>query len=146
MAADGGTDVIDHNLAVEMGELFLHQIGDGTGVIHAGGHGDKALAVIIVASLGVVFHLLDDLLDHGLFAADLLTGDEVSLIIHVQQRADLKRRAEPAGSLGDTAAAYIEGEVGGEEPMVQMQTVCFGKVTNLLDALALITQVGQLIH
>ena len=84
-----------------------------------------------MAALGVVLHFLYDLLDDSLFAADLLTRNEMSLIIHIQQRADFKRRAEPAGSLGDTTAAYIEGEVGGEEPMVQMQTVCFGKVTNL---------------
>ena len=71
-----------------------------------------------MAALGVVLHLLYDLLDDSLFAADLLTRNEMSLIIHIQQRADLQRGAEPTGRLGNATAADIEGQIGRKEPVV----------------------------
>ena len=118
MAANGGTDIIDHNLTIEVWELLLNQISNCTGIIIAGGHGDKALAIVIMAALGVVLHLLYDLLDDSLFAADLLTRNEMSLIIHIQQRADLQRGAKPTGRLGNATAADIEGQIGRKEPVV----------------------------
>ena len=66
MAANSGTDIIDHNLTIEVWELFLNQISNCTGIIIAGGHGDKALAIVIMAALGVVLHFLYDLLDDSL--------------------------------------------------------------------------------
>ena len=118
MTANSGTDIIDHNLTIEVWELLLNQISNCTGIIIAGGHGDKALAIIIMAALGVVLHLLYDLLDDSLFTTDLLAGNEVALIVHIQQRADLQRGAEPTGRLGNTAAADIEGQIGRKKPVV----------------------------
>ena len=146
MAADGGANAVDNNLAVQMREFRLHKIGDGAGVLVAGGFGNEAFAGIVVTVLGMGFHFLDDLLDDRLFAADLLARDEMPLVIHIQQRADLQRRAEPAGRLGNAPALDIEGQVGGKEPVMQLELVLLGKIAHLFQALAGIAQVRQRVH
>ena len=91
-------------------------------------------------------HLVHDLLDDGLLAADLVAGDQPAEVVHVQQRADLQHRAEPAGSLGDAAAADVEGEVRREEPVVQAELVGLGPVRQFRKAHALVPLVGEGVH
>ena len=71
----------------------------------------------------MLFHARDDLLDDLLLGADLAARDEVAAVIHVEQGADLKQAAEHCRRLGDAPAADVAGKVGGEEPVVQVQSV-----------------------
>ena len=146
MTADRCTDRVDLHLAVQMGKTGFHQRGDGFGVLHAGGFADVALAAVVQPALGKLLHLVHDLPNDPLLGADLFPGDQTALVVHVQQGTNAQNGADEARRLGHAAALDVEGQVGGEEPVVQMEAVSLGKITNLLNALALITQVGKLIH
>ena len=146
MAADGRADVIDDYLAVELREALLNKCCYRLSVIKACRHGDKALAGIVKAVLSVLLHSLDYLLDDTIFGADLISGDEVAAVIHVEKRADAQHCAEEAGRLGYPAALDIEGKVGGEKPVMQAELVCLYPIMKLIDALALVTHIGECVH
>ena len=146
MGADGGADIVDDRFAVHLFEGLRDEVGDGFGVLFTGRHGQEHLAGIVFAAFGVFDHLVHDLLDDGLLAADLVAGDQPAEVVHVQQRADLQHRAEPAGSLGDAAAADVEGEVRREEPVVQAELVGLGPVRQFRKAHALVPLVGEGVH
>ena len=146
MAANGGADAVDLNLAVELRELLLDGIGHGARVVIARRIGDIALAGVVKAALRVLFHAGDDLFQDALLAADLGARDEPAEVIHVQQRTDVQQAAEHAGHLRDAAAPDIERQVGGEKPVVQLKLVRLGPVAHGVDAHTLVAQVGELIH
>ena len=70
----------------------------------------------------------------------------VAAVIHVEKRADAQHCAEEAGRLGDPAALDIEGKVGGEKPVMQAELVCLYPIMKLIDALALVTHIGECVH
>ena len=107
MAADRRSDGVNLHFAVQLRESGLNQIRDCAGVLVAGGMGDVAFAGVIRAVIRTLFHPGDNRLDHLLLRADLLTGDQLSQAVHIQQRADVKNCADEAGRLADAAAADI---------------------------------------
>ena len=94
----------------------------------------------------MLLHSLDYLLDDTIFGADLISGDEVAAVIHVEKRADAQHCAEEAGRLGYPAALDIEGKVGGEKPVMQAELVCLYPIMKLIDALTLVTHIGECVH
>ena len=146
MAADQVADVVDQHLAVKLRKARLDEIGHGAGVFVTGGHGDKALAGIVGAALGALLHLLDDLADDLFLRADLKARDQPPEIVHVHQRADLQNAAEHARGLGDAAALDKEGQVGGEEPVVDLQPVFLDPGGHFVHAEPLIPLGGGGVH
>ena len=49
--------------------------------------------------------------------------NQPSFVVHVEQRADAEEAADCAGGFGDAAAAHVEGEVRGEEPVMDFEAV-----------------------
>ena len=70
----------------------------------------------------------------------------MTLLVHVQQRADAQQAADKARRLGDAAALDIEAQVGGEEPVVHPQLVLLDPLVQGVDVHALVPQVGQRLH
>ena len=146
VTADGGADGIDQNFTVEFGEACFDEVGNCTGVVFAGGMTDKALTVIVEAVCGILFHFRNDFTDDTALGADFLAGNELAGIVDVEQRADIELCAEPTGNLGNTAALDVEGQVRGEEPVMQLKLVFFGPEENFFKGFAFVTKIGQLIH
>ena len=146
MAADGGADIVDLHLAVESGKTGLHQIGHLTGVRETGGIADIALAVVVQAVSCIFLHFVHNGLDDLFLGADLVAGDQPAQIVHVQQRADIQHTAEEGRGLGDPAALHIEAEIGGEEPVVDLQAVFLDPIGQFSRAQALVPLVGGPVH
>ena len=111
MRADGGADAVDDHPAVQPGKASFHQVGDGTGIVIAGGHRDVALAVIIQAAPGIALHHLHDLADDLFLGADLVSGNQPAEVIHVHQGADFQKAAENGSGFRNAPAADEEREV-----------------------------------
>ena len=77
---------------------------------------------------------------------DLKSWDQFSLIIHIQQRADIQHRAEKAAGLGNTASSDIKRKICGKKPVMQVQLVFLRPGMNLLNGSALIPKVCKFIH
>ena len=146
MAADGGADIVDLHLAVELGEAGLHQVRHLAGVPEARGVADIALAVVIQAVSCALLHLVHNGLNDLFLGADLVAGDQPAQIVHIQQRADIQHAAEEGRGLGDSAALYIKAQVGGEEPVVQLQPVLLNPFCQLFRAQSLVPLVGSPVH
>ena len=89
MASDRGSNVVDLDSAVQIGESLLDQAGYLAGILYTGGLGNIAFPAIVFSSLRMFFHLVNDGSDDLLFGADLVSGNETSLIIHVQKGTDI---------------------------------------------------------
>ena len=106
VATDGGADIIDLHFAVQMGEMGFNLISDETSVLVAVGMRDKAFTGIVVSVGGVLFHLIDQLFQSVLFAANFEAGDESAHKIDVEYRTDLQHRTEPTSCLGHTTTFH----------------------------------------
>ena len=89
MAADGGADVVDQNLAVQVGKFAFHQVGHGLRVFQTCGVADVTFAVVGGTVLRIEFHLSDDGFNDFLFGTDLLAGDQFAFVVYIQKRADI---------------------------------------------------------
>ena len=58
----------------------------------------------------------------------------------------MQHRAEPAAGLGNAPTAHIEGQIGREEPVMQLEAVLLGPVAQLLQSHPPVAQIGQLVH
>ena len=146
VAADGGSDVVDLDFSVQIGKAFLDKIRNGPRIFVAGGLGNVAFAGVGEAALGVFFHLIDDFFDDFFLRTDFKPRNQPSFVVHVEQRADAEEAADCAGGFGDAAAAHVEGEVRGEEPVMDFEAVFHRKIVNLFQRFSFIAQVGKAVH
>ena len=146
MAADGGSDAVDLDFSVQIGKAFLDKIRNGPRIFVAGGLGNVAFAGVGEAALGVFFHLVDDFFDDFFLRTDFEPRNQPSFVVHVEQRADAEESADCAGGFGDAAAAHVEGEVRGEEPVMDFEAVFHRKIVNLFQRFSFIAQIGKAVH
>ena len=99
-----------------------------------------------MAILHMLLHAAHDLLYNALLGADLGAGNEAAEVVHIQQGADLKQTAEHGRGLGNSAAADIARQVGGEEPMVKLELVFLKPLHKLLGAETLVALGGGGVH
>ena len=146
VAADGGADGEDLHLAVHLGETVLHKRGQRLGVLEARGLRDVDLVGVVHAVLGVAQHLVIRREGGALLGADLLARLQGAVGRHVEQRADIEQPADEAGRLAHAAAADVEGEVGGEEPVLHVGAVLLGPVGEFAQRQAVVAQVSEAVH
>ena len=111
MTADGRADRIYLYRTVQARESGFDQFGDRFRVFHASGIGDIALAAICKTVLTVLLHPIDDRADDRFLCADLFTRNELTQVIHVEQRADMQKLSKESGRLADAASLDVKSEV-----------------------------------
>ena len=74
---------------------------------------------------------------------DFKPRNQTAFVVHVEQRADAEESADCAGGFGDAAAAHVEGEVRGEEPVMDFEAVFHRKIVNLFQRFSFIAQVAR---
>ena len=137
-------DVIDVNLFE--GTEYVDVVGTSKGKGFQGVVKRHGFAGVGEAALGVFFHLVDDFFEDFFLRTDFEPRNQPSFVVHVEQRADTEEAADCAGGFGDAAAAHVEGEVRGEEPVMDFEAVFHRKIVNLFQRFSFIAQVGKAVH
>ena len=130
MRADHSANIADNNFlcATDLLDLLSYilcllqaiTVGNENGVVFAGQHG--------------IFHFLYQHIQGSLSAADLGYIDQMTLMIHMKDRLDLKHRADQSGSGADTATTLEVHEIVHRKPMAQILLVILDPVINLFQA------------
>lgn len=123
MASNSGPDRKDFHFTVQPGEFFFHKGRHCLCFLQAGGMTKEAFAGIIQSVPGILFHLLNDPSDDLLFGADLVPGYQPAFVIYIKKRADSHHRPDKARRFGNTPSFNIEGQIRGEEPVMQITLI-----------------------
>ena len=82
-----------------------------------------------------LLHVVDQGVKRLLASAHLLHGDQVPLVVHMQDGLDVEQRARPGGRLGHASAAEQEHQVIDGEPVGEVELVLLEPVAHLVDRL-----------
>ena len=111
MTSDGRPDTVDDDFAVKLREILFDEIRNGSRILIAGGIRDIAFSGVIRTVFSMLDHLIHDRLNDFLLRADLIARNQTAEVINVHERADVKKAADEAGGLGDSATPDEEGKV-----------------------------------
>ena len=73
---------------------------------------DVAPTVVSGAVIRRGFHRVHDLADDFVLRAHLFAGNELALVVHIEQGTDVENRAEPTRGLGNSPPAHVKREIG----------------------------------
>ena len=111
MAADGGADAVDLHTAFQIWKPPFHQFRYLARILQTTGMGNIAPLRITQSMIRILFHLVNNRLDHPFLGAYLFPWDQLALHADIQKRADAQQTADGAGGFGNTAAFDVEGQV-----------------------------------
>ena len=132
--------------AVHLGELSLDAVRDGPGVVQAGGVADEDALVVAVTTLRELVHELHHAPLRPALGAYLLHHRERAVRLHVHDGADLEQATHESRRLGDAPAPDEEGQVGREEPVLDLEAVLQGPGGELLDSHAALAEFREAVH
>lgn len=75
----------------------------------------------------------------------LLHGDELAVVVDMQDGLDFQRAPEPGGAGGNPSAAFQEVQIVDSEPMRGFQLILFDPLRDFVDCLPLIADLDRLI-